>query len=71
MPSACSTISGVILALLNAQIENAIVGIFCDPAAADAAHAVGQGANITLSLGGRSGPEGVEPLAGTFLVRQL
>lgn len=63
--------TGVLIALLNAQSENAIVGIFCDPAAAGAAHAAGQGANITLNLGGRSGPEGVEPLAGTFQVRHL
>ena len=63
--------TGVIMALLNAQVQNAIVGIFCDPQAAQAAHAAGEGADIILKLGGRSGPDGVEPLAGSFQVRQL
>src|SRR6185503_6366131 len=38
---------------------------------AKAAHAAGEGAALTLNLGGRSGPDGVVPFHGTFQVRKL
>jgi microcystin degradation protein MlrC len=41
-----------------------------DPLAADAAHAAGEGARISLGLGGKLTP-GQKPFNGTFLVKRL
>src|SRR5262249_38843123 len=51
--------------------EGALVGYLCDAAAAAAAHRAGEGASLTLPLGGRSGPAGVTPFAATFRVARL
>jgi microcystin degradation protein MlrC len=48
-----------------------VVGYLCDAEAAAAAHKAGVGADITLALGGRSGPAGVTPLEDTFRVARL
>ena len=48
-----------------------MVGYLCDPQAAAAAHKAGEGADIAVALGGRSGPDGVKPLQGTFRVSRL
>ena len=53
-------------ALIAAKAEGAVMGFLCDAEAAKAAHAAGEGASITLALGGRTGPEPVTPLAATF-----
>jgi microcystin degradation protein MlrC len=63
--------TGLIRALVAAGAEGAVVGFLCDPEAARAAHAAGEGAEIALALGGRTGPEGVTPLEGTFRVTRL
>jgi len=63
--------TGVLAALIRNGAQGAVVGVFCDPEAAAAAHAAGENANITISLGGKSGPAGVEPYAGTFRVVKL
>lgn len=63
--------TGMIKALVSAQAQGAVVGLFCDPLAAEAAHEAGVGAQLALALGGRSGPEGVTPLAATFTVDAL
>jgi microcystin degradation protein MlrC len=42
-----------------------------DADAAEAAHAAGEGARITIDLGGKHGPEGVTPYHGTFTVTAL
>jgi microcystin degradation protein MlrC len=41
------------------------------PSSAKAAHAAGIGAEVTLALGGRHGPEGERPFEGTFRVDKL
>ena len=51
--------------------EGTVLGIMCDADAAAAAHAAGEGAEITIDLGGKSGPEGVEPFSRTFRVARL
>jgi microcystin degradation protein MlrC len=61
----------IVKELVAVGASNAVVGILCDPEAAAAAHAAGEGAEIRLALGGSSGPDGVTPLTGTFQVRRL
>jgi microcystin degradation protein MlrC len=63
--------TGIAAALIEAGAPDAVVGILCDPAAAEAAHRAGEGADIALALGGRAGPQGVIPLSGTFRVARL
>jgi microcystin degradation protein MlrC len=63
--------TGLLFALVEGGAENAALGYLCDAQAVAAAHAAGQGADITLELGGRHGPEGVVPFAGTFRVEAL
>jgi microcystin degradation protein MlrC len=48
-----------------------MIGYLCDAQAASTAHASGEGADVTIALGGRSGPEGVVPFQGTFRVAKL
>lgn len=63
--------TGLLKALVSANAQGAVLGFLCDAQAASAAHAVGEGAQVTLALGGRSGPEGVTPLEATFTVTRL
>jgi microcystin degradation protein MlrC len=63
--------TGVLEALTELGAEGAVIGYLCDPDAARAAHAAGEGAEIAIALGGRSGPEGVKPFRGTFRVVRL
>jgi len=63
--------TGVLETLVRLRAEGAMVGYLCDAEAAAAAHAAGAGADIVIALGGRSGPEGVTPLQGTFRVTHL
>lgn len=66
-----SDTTGLMRALLDrAEVPRTVVGFLCDPHAAQAAHAaVTNGSStVTLSLGGRHGPEPVTPLHGTFSV---
>ena len=63
--------TGVLETLVRLEAQGAVVGYLCDAEAAAAAHKAGQGAEIAIALGGRSGPEGVKPLAGTFRVTRL
>lgn len=60
--------TGMLKALVDADAQGAVLGFLCDPQAALAAHAAGEGAEVTLSLGGHSGPEGVTPLVARFHV---
>ena len=57
--------------LVRAGAEGAALGYLCDPEATESAHAAGAGTEITLELGGRSGPEGVAPFRGSFRVERL
>jgi len=60
--------------MLRALVRNkatAATGAIYDPAAAKAAHAAGEGATVTLSLGGKSGIHGDSPYTETFIVEKL
>ncbi|MCC6532640.1 MAG: M81 family metallopeptidase [Burkholderiales bacterium] len=63
--------TGLLAALVRHQAQGACLGVFYDPAAADRAHAAGEGAEIELALGGRFGPAGVAPFHGRFQVVKL
>jgi microcystin degradation protein MlrC len=62
---------GMLRALLDAGATRAALGIVVDPAAAEAAHAAGIGAEMRLALGGKSGIPGDAPLEATFVVEAL
>ncbi len=66
-----SDTTGLLRALLAEQAEGAVLANLYDPAAAKAAHAAGEGAEVTLSLGGRSGVPGDFPYEGRFKVLRL
>lgn len=68
---ATSDTTGLLKALVKHHAQGAVVGILWDPDAASAAHSAGQGADITLDLGGKFGPEGVSPYSGTFRVTRV
>jgi microcystin degradation protein MlrC len=63
--------TGLLEALVRNKAEGAVMCVMADPAAAAAAHAAGEGAEITVDLGGKHGPDGVEPFHGTFKVTRL
>lgn len=63
--------TGLLKALVAANAQGAVLGFMCDAQAAAAAHAAGEGAEIRLALGGRSGPEGVTPLEAAWKVEKL
>ena len=63
--------TGVLETLARLGAEGAVVGYLCDAEAAAAAHRAGEGQEITLGLGGRSGPAGVTPFQATFRVARL
>lgn len=66
-----SNTMGMLKALLRNGAENAAIGLIIDPAAARAAHAAGEGAEITIPLGGQSNVAGDSPLEATFRVKAL
>lgn len=63
--------TGLLYALVAAGAKRAALGFLCDADAAVAAHAAGEGARITVALGGRSGPEGVVPFESQFQVARV
>ena len=63
--------TGILETLVALGAQGAALGYLCDAEAAGAAHAAGEGARITIALGGRSGPAGVKPFVGTFEVKRL
>ncbi len=62
---------GMLEALLRNGPKDAVFGLLTDDLAAKAAHEAGEGAEITLALGGRTDLPGVEPFFGTFKVEKL
>lgn len=60
--------TGVLKALIAADAHGAVLGLLCDPVAAELAHQAGVGARVRMPLGGRSGPAGVSPLEDEFEV---
>ncbi len=63
--------TGLLRALVEAGAEGAVLGFLCDAEAARAAHAAGEGAELRIALGGRTGPEGVTPFEASFRVTRL
>jgi microcystin degradation protein MlrC len=68
-----SDTTGLLAALIAARANGALLALLCDPDAARAAHAAGEGAALQrLRLGGRYGPAGVIPIEeGDFDVVRL
>ncbi len=67
-----SDTTGILAELVRQKAEQAALALMADPEAAAAAHAAGEGATLHgLPLGGRHGPEGVEPLVCDWRVEAL
>lgn len=67
-----SDTTGILAELIRARAPDAALALLCDPEAARAAHAAGEGAVLRgMPLGGRHGPQGVEPLVGDWRVERL
>jgi microcystin degradation protein MlrC len=66
-----SDTTGMLRALVRNHAQRAATGVIYDPASAKAAHAAGQGATVTLALGGKSGIPGDAPYKETFVVEKL
>jgi microcystin degradation protein MlrC len=66
-----SDTTGMLRALVRNNATRAAIGVIYDPASAKAAHAAGQGATITIALGGKSGIPGDAPYQETFVVEKL
>lgn len=66
-----SDTTGMLRALIEADVQNAAIGLITDPQSAEVAHAAGDGAWVELSLGGKSGVEGDAPFTGLFMVEKL
>lgn len=65
---AASDTTGLLIALVEEQANNALLGVMCDPETAAKAHGVGAGATFRAGLGGKSGPEGQTPFEANFRV---
>ncbi len=68
---ASSDTVGVLTALIEGRAQGAVLALLDDPDAVSKAHEVGIGAEISLSLGGKSGQPGQHPYNGKFLVEAL
>lgn len=66
-----ATTTGMLSALVDAGVDDAVLASICDPSAALAAHDAGVGATVTLSLGGNADIPGTGPFEGTFVVESL
>lgn len=63
--------TGMLRALVDADAQNAALGLFYDPEAVRQATAAGVGNTVRLRLGGQSGVAGDAPFEGEFLVETL
>ena len=66
-----SDTTGLLAALFAEGAQNALLGVMHDPRIARQAHAAGVGARFRCALGGRSGPDGVQPFEAEFEVLAL
>ena len=66
-----SNTTGMLRALVRNGAQRAAIGIMVDPAAAAAAHAAGEGAEIDIALGGQSRLVDDEPYQARFFVEKL
>ena len=62
---------GIIRAFLDARLEDAVILAIWDPESAAAAHAAGQGAELSLDVGGKSHPAQGPPVRMTARVERL
>jgi microcystin degradation protein MlrC len=62
---------GLLEELVDQGAQEAALAILCDPEAAAAAHGAGEGAELSLALGAKSGLPGHAPLEATFRVERL
>jgi microcystin degradation protein MlrC len=58
----------LIRALVASGLPGVLAGVICDPEAAARAHAAGEGAQVDMQLGARSGTAGETPLEARFKV---
>jgi microcystin degradation protein MlrC len=63
--------TGLLKSLVRAGATGAVLGVLTDAEVAAAAHDAGEGAAITISLGGKAEIDGVTPFKGTFEVVKL
>lgn len=68
---AMSDTTGLLTALIDQRAGGAVLGALWDPAAVVAAQTAGPGGRFSARLGGRRGPEGVEPVMAEALVEAL
>ena len=66
-----SDTTGMLRALVRNKAERAAIGLIVDPEAAKFAHEAGEGAWVSLALGGKSGIAGDEPFEAGFRVERL
>ncbi len=66
-----SDTTGMLRALVSAGAQRASLGLIADPAAARAAHEVGEGGTLEIALGGKSGIPGDAPFHARFTVERL
>jgi microcystin degradation protein MlrC len=66
-----SDTTGMLRALVRNNATKAATGVIYDPESARLAHAAGEGATVTLALGGKSGIPGDAPYQETFVVEKL
>jgi microcystin degradation protein MlrC len=66
-----SDTTGMLRALVRNGATKAATGVIYDPESAKIAHAAGEGATVTLALGGKSGIPGDAPYKETFVVEKL
>jgi microcystin degradation protein MlrC len=66
-----SDTTGMLRALVRNGATRAATGVIYDPQSAAAAHAAGEGATVTLALGGKSGIPGDAPYQESFVVEKL
>ncbi|PTW59849.1 microcystin degradation protein MlrC [Breoghania corrubedonensis] len=66
-----SDTTGMLRALVRNKAQRAAIGLIVDPQAARFAHEAGEGAMVSLALGGKSGIPGDEPFEAGFRVESL
>ncbi|MHB2266018.1 M81 family metallopeptidase [Aliihoeflea sp. PC F10.4] len=66
-----SDTTGMLRALIAAGAQDAAIGLIVDPQSAARAHEAGEGAEVELSLGGKSNIKGDAPLVATFRVERV
>ncbi|MGU9989780.1 M81 family peptidase [Bordetella avium] len=63
--------TGMLRALIDADAQNAAIGLMCDPDAVRQALAAGLGKTLRLRIGGQSGAAGDAPYENTFVVEHV